>query len=47
MEMSEMLGWVQAFFEQLGLWSTITTALTIAVVLATAGVVIRFVNGGR
>lgn len=46
-EMGELLGWMQAFFEQLGIWSTMTTALTISIILSLSGLVIKFVAGNR
>lgn len=45
MSYGEMLGWMQTFFEQIGIWDDVSVALSIVVMLATAGAVISFVRG--
>jgi hypothetical protein len=45
MDIGTMLGWIQAFFETLGIWETLKTAMTIMIVLATGSAVISFARG--
>lgn len=45
--MGQLLGWMQAFFVQIGIWNMLTAAMTITIVIGVAGAVISFARGGR
>jgi hypothetical protein len=45
MDINELLAWVQTIFVKMGVWDAMTTTLTVLVILASARMVIRFVNG--